>query len=68
MLIKQVPAFVADIAQHIDQVWKPAATRQLVALHKVGSNRLMFVLRATHDPEATDRNNGLAAKNLGKAA
>lgn len=38
-----VPAFVADIAQHIDQVWKPAATRQLVALHKVGNNRMMFV-------------------------
>ena len=38
-----VPAFVADIAQHIDQVWKPAATRQLVALHAAGKNRVMFV-------------------------
>ncbi len=38
-----VPAFVADIARHIDEVWKPAATRQLVALHSAGKDRVMFV-------------------------
>lgn len=40
---QDVSAFVADIAQHIDQVWKPAATRQLVALHSAGKDRVMFV-------------------------
>lgn len=49
-----VPAFVADIAQHIDQVWKPAATRQLVALHKVGNNRMMFVELQPGKDEAGD--------------
>lgn len=49
-----VPAFVADIAQHIDEVWKPAATRQLVALHKVGNNRMMFVELQPGKDEAGD--------------
>ncbi|MCE1249261.1 MAG: hypothetical protein LWW82_00845, partial [Comamonadaceae bacterium] len=38
-----VQEFVADIAKNIDQVWKPDATSQLVALHVVKNDRVMFV-------------------------
>lgn len=38
-----VQEFVADIAKNIDQVWKPDATSQLVALHMVKNDRVMFV-------------------------
>lgn len=38
-----VADFVADVARHIDQVWKPATTRQLVALHADAKNRVLFV-------------------------
>uniref|UniRef100_A0ABX1PQV5 PLxRFG domain-containing protein n=2 Tax=Aromatoleum anaerobium TaxID=182180 RepID=A0ABX1PQV5_9RHOO len=42
--------FVADIAKHIDQVWQPGATSQLVAIHQVSNDRVMFVeLRQAQD-------------------
>lgn len=45
-----VAAFVADIAKNIDQIWKPETTAQLVAIHQVGNDRVMFVeLRPARD-------------------
>jgi len=47
-------AFVTDIAKHIDQVWQPRETAQLVAIHQVKNDRVMFVeLRQAKD-EAGD--------------
>jgi hypothetical protein len=40
---ESIQEFVADIAKNIDQVWKPNATSQLVALHMVKNERVMFV-------------------------
>lgn len=40
---ESIQEFVADIAKNIDQVWKPNATSQLVALHMVKNDRVMFV-------------------------
>lgn len=45
-----VSEFVADIAAHVDQIWKPDATAQLVAIHQVSNDRVMFVeLRPAKD-------------------
>lgn len=42
-----VRSFVADIAANIDRIVQPATTAQLVVIHSVGNDRVMFVeLRA----------------------
>lgn len=38
-----IQEFVSDIAKNIDQVWRPDSTSQLVALHMVKNDRVMFV-------------------------
>ena len=62
-------AFVADVARHIDQVWKPATTRQLVVLHKAGNNLMMFVELQPGRDEAGDFytvNTAFASRKAGK--
>lgn len=38
-----VEAFVAEVAGNIDQVWKPQATTQLIAVEQADRDRLMFI-------------------------
>lgn len=50
-----VEAFVADITRNMDQVWRPAKTRQLVALHRADKkDRVMFVEMQPGRDEAGD--------------
>lgn len=45
-----VASFVADIARNINQVWQPGKTAQLVAIHELANDRVMFVeLRGAQD-------------------
>lgn len=47
---QNVAGFVADIARNISQVWQPGKTSQLVAIHELANDRVMFVeLRAARD-------------------